>query len=264
MINSNWRKHIAVWRNRLYLYPSPEAMPHTRLFWLATGLVTLLALLFAGYFILYLTGRHDAFITSAEDLGIMDQAIWSILHGHLLHQTICNTVNDTNCYSFNGISRFAIHFEPILFPVSLFYLIWSNPKTLLVIQSLVVASGAFPAFWLARLRLRSELAAVIIALLYLLYPAQQQATIYDFHAVTFTASLLLFTLYFMYTRRTVWLFIFAILSMACKEEIPLTIIIFGLWASITHFALWQSWRESFADSSCYPVASLWHLARICA
>ncbi|MFL5695718.1 MAG: DUF2079 domain-containing protein [Ktedonobacteraceae bacterium] len=241
-MNPTWRKHIAVWRNRLYLYPAPDAMPHTRLFWLATGLVTLAALLFAGYFIFYLTGRHDAYITSAEDLGIMDQAIWSTLHGHLFHQTICNIVSDTNCYSFNGISRFAIHFEPILFLVSLFYAVWPNPKTLLVIQSLVVASGAFPAFWLARLRLRNELAAVVIALLYLLYPAQQQATIYDFHAVTFTAALLLFTLYFLYTRRTAWLFVFAILSMACKEEIPLTIIIFGLWSILFQ----QRWRSGLA------------------
>src|SRR5205823_2068994 len=241
-MNPTWRKHIAVWRNRLYLYPAPDAMPQTRLFWLATGLVTLAALLFAGYFSFYLTGRHAAYITSAEDLGIMDQAIWSTLHGQLFHLTICNTINDTNCSSIQGISRFAIHFEPILFLVSLFYLVCANPKTLLVIQSLVVASGAFPAFWLARLRLRNELAAVFIALLYLLYPAQQQATIYDFHAVTFTAALLLFTLYFMYTRRTVWLFIFAILSMACKEEIPLTIIIFGLWSMLFQ----QRWRSGLA------------------
>lgn len=232
MTNSNWRKRLAVWRNRFYLYPPPDAMPHTPYFWLATGLVALLALLFAGYFGFYLTGRHAAYITSAEDLGIMDQAIWSTLHGQLFHQTICNTINDTNCSSIQGISRFAIHFEPILFLVSLFYLVCANPKTLLVIQSLVVASGAFPAFWLARLRLRNELAAVFIALLYLLYPAQQQATVFDFHAVTFTASLLLFTLYFMYTRRAILLFVFAILSMACKEEIPLVILMFGLWTML--------------------------------
>src|SRR5947209_6022879 len=196
----------------------------------------------AHHHLFYLTGRHDAYITSAEDLGIIDQAIWSTLHGQLFHQTICNTVSDTNCYGFNGISRFAIHFEPILFLVSLFYVVWPNPKTLLVIQSLVVASRAFPAFWLARLRLRNELAAAVIALLYLLYPAQQQATIYDFHAVTFTAALLLFTLYFMYTRRTAWLFVFAILSMACKEEIPLTIIFFGLWSILFQ----QRWRTGLA------------------
>ena len=239
MSKTTWQKRLAVWRSRLYLYPAPEPLPRTYLFWIATGLVTLMVLLFSGFFIAFMLSRQDAYLSNAEDLGIMDQAIWSITHGQLLHQTICNVVSDTNCYSFAGISRFAIHFEPILFPVSLFYFIWPGPKTLLVMQTLIVASGAFPAFWLARLRLRNELAAVGIALLYLLYPAQQQATIFEFHAVTFTAALLLFTLYFMYTRRTVWLFIFAILSMACKEEIPLVIVFFGLWSILFQ----QRWRS---------------------
>lgn len=239
MSNMAWRKRLAVWRNRLYLYPAPEPMPRTRLFWIALGFVTLLTLLFSAFFIAYLTIRHDAYQTAAEDLGIMDQAVWSITHGQLLHQTICNVVSDTNCYSPNGISRFAIHFEPILFPLSLFYLVWPGPKTLLVIQTLVVASGAFPTFWLARLRLRNELAAAGIALLYLLYPAQQQATIFEFHAVTFTAAFLMFTIYFMYTRQTVWLFVFAILSMACKEEIPGVIAFLGLWSIIFQ----RRWRS---------------------
>ncbi len=242
MINATWRKRLSVWRNRLYLYPPPDPLPHSRLFWLATGLVTFFALLFAGYFIFYLTGRHDAYMTNAEDLGIMDQAIWNTVHGSLLHQTICNIINDTNCSSPAGITRFAIHFEPILLPISLLYLLWPDPKTLLVLQTLVVASGAFPAFWLARLRLRNELAGVAIALLYLLYPAQQQATIFDFHAVTFTASLLLFMLYFMYTRRTVWLFVFAVFSMACKEEIPLVVAFYGLWTMLFQ----QRWRSGLA------------------
>ena len=230
--SSIWRKRIAALWDRFYFYPAPEPMPRTRMFWIATGLVTLFVLLFSGFFILFLTSRNSAYLTGAEDLGIMDQAIWSLTHGQLFHQTICNIVSDTNCYSIQGISRFAIHFEPILFPVSLFYFVWPSPNTLLVIQTLVVASGAFPAYWLARLRLRNELAAAGIALLYLLYPAQQQATVFDFHAVTFTASLLLFTLYFMYTRRTVWLFVFAILSMACKEEMPVVIAMFGLWSML--------------------------------
>jgi len=240
--DEGWRKRLAIWRNRLYLYPPPDPLPRTRTFWLATGLVTLLALLFAGYFIFYLTGRQDAYLTNAEDLGIMDQAIWNTLHGHLLHQSICNIVSDTNCYSFNGISRFAIHFEPILFPVSLLYLAWPSPKTLLVLQTLVVASGAFPAFWLARLRLRSEWAGAVVALLYLLYPAQQNALIFDFHAVTFTAALLLFMLYFMYTRRTARLFVFAILAMACKEEIALLVAFFALESML----LQRRWRLGLA------------------
>ncbi|MBE3560904.1 MAG: DUF2079 domain-containing protein [Ktedonobacteraceae bacterium] len=238
----SWRKRLSVWQNRLYLYPAPEPLPRTHLFWLAMGMVTLAVILFSVYFISYLTARHDAFLTNAEDLGIMDQVVWNTVHGNVLHMTICNIVSDTNCYSPDGIMRFAIHIEPILFPLSSLYLLWPSPKTLLVVQTLVVAIGAYPAFWLARLRLRNELASVAIALLYLLYPAQQQATVFDFHAVTFTASLLFFALYFMYTRRTVLLFVFAILAMACKEEVALIVVMFGLWSMVFQ----RRWRVGAA------------------
>lgn len=232
MANSAWRKRLSIVLNRLYLYPAPQSMPATRAFWIASGLVGLLVLAFSIFFIMFLIGHQNAYLTHAEDLGIMDQAIWSIWHGPFYHQTICNPISDTNCYSLAGIPRFAIHFEPIMFPISLLYLVFPTPKTLLVLQTLVVASGAFPAFWLTRLRLRNEWAGVVIAALYLLYPAQQWATIFDFHAVTLTAALLLFVLYFMYTRRTVLLFVFAILAMACKEEIPVVLAIYALWSIV--------------------------------
>ncbi len=239
MSNMSWRKRYSILNNRLYLYPEPETMPHSRLFWLAMGMVTVVVLLFCSYFILYMLTQHDAYLTNAEDLGIMDQAIWNTLHGNILHMTICNIVSDTNCVSPAGYTRFAIHFEPILFPISWIYFFWPSPKALVVLQTLVVATGAYPAFWLARLRLRSELAGVAIALLYLLYPALNQAVVYDFHAVTLTAAFLMFMLYFMYTRRTLWMFVFAILAMACKEEMPLVIIMFGFW-SILFQRRWRS------------------------
>ena len=194
-------------------------------------------------------------MTNAEDLGIMDQVLWNTVHGRLLHQTICNVVNDTNCFGPEGIPRFALHFEPILFPISLLYFLWPNPKTLQILQVLVVASGAFPAFWLARLRLRNEWVGILLAVLYLLYPAQQNALIFDFHAVTLTAALLLFTLYFLYIRKTVLLFIFAVLSMACKEEVPLMISLLGLWSM-----LFQGQRR--VGSALFLLAIAWIAASL--
>ncbi|GER84152.1 hypothetical protein KTAU_27880 [Thermogemmatispora aurantia] len=214
------------------LYPPPEPLPRGRAFWLALGLVVLAMLAYSVYFVIFVTSKQDAFATNGEDLGIMDQAIWNTLHGALLHQTICNVLTDTNCYGLEGINRFAIHYEPILFLIVPLYIFWADPKTLLILQVLVVATGALPAFWLARLRLRSDLAAVPFALLYLLYPAQQYAVDYDFHAVTLTLALLLFTLYFMYTQRNGWFLAFAILSLACKEEIAGVIALLGLWMVI--------------------------------
>ena len=43
------------------------------------GLVGLMVLLFSGFFIAFVTSRHDAFLTAAEDMGNMDQAVWSII-----------------------------------------------------------------------------------------------------------------------------------------------------------------------------------------
>jgi len=137
------------------------------------------------------------------------------------------------------VIRFAIHFEPILYPVSLLYFVWSNPKILLILQTLVVACGAYPAFWLARLRLRSDFAAVVISIIYLLHPGLLQAVRFDFHAVTLTASLLLFLLYFIYTRQTVWAFVFALLAMACKEDVPLVVAGFGIWSAVFQWR-WRS------------------------
>ncbi len=230
---------IRVSFKRSPFYPMPFPRPHTRSFWLATAFVVALMLLFSGYFILYLTILHDAYLTHAEDFGIMDQALWNSVHGKLLHQTICNSISDTNCAGPAGASRFAIHFEPILFIVLPIYALIPTPELLLVMQIVVVASGALPAFWLAHLRLRSEWAGIAVAALYLLYPALQLAVIDVFHAVTFTCAFLLFMLYFMYTRRTVCLILFAILAMACKEEIPAIVALCGLWSIVFQYR-WRS------------------------
>lgn len=237
-----WRKRLVYARDRLCLYPEPQPLPRTRTFWVMMGLITLAVICFCAFYISYMGARHIAFQTNAEDFGIMDQSIWNTSHGNILHDSICNIKNDTNCASPDGYVRFAIHFEPILFPISWLYFLWSDPRVLFFLQTIVVAIGAYPAFWLARLRLRNEWLGGAFAFLYLLYPAQLQATTSDFHAVTLTAAFLLFALYFMYTRQTRWFFVFAILSMACKENIPLVVATIGLWSVIFQ----RRWKSGLA------------------
>ena len=207
-------------------YPELPPAPTGTLAGVCLGVVALLALAFAVYFTAYMWARHDAYQTFGEDLGIMDQAIWNVLHGAPLHQTICNSLTDTNCLG--DVSRLAIHFEPILFPISLLYIVAPSPKTLLLLQSLVVASGAFPAYWLASRRLRSALAGVAFAAIFLLYPALQAAVTYDFHAVTLSAAFLMFALYFMLARNDKGLIIACLLAMSTKEEVPLAVLLIGL------------------------------------
>jgi uncharacterized membrane protein len=201
-------------------------MPRGRWPRIALALVTVLALAFVVYYTAYTWSLLDTFRSNAEDMGIMDQALWNTLHGAILHQTICNSISDTNCLG--DVSRFAIHFEPIMLPLSLLYVFAPTPKALMLLQTLVVASGVFPVFWIACRRLCSPLAGVIFAVAYLLYPQLQSAILFDFHAVTLTMAFLVFALYFMLTRNNVGLLIACVLALSTKEEVPLDIVMIGL------------------------------------
>src|SRR5215469_16226867 len=103
-MSGSWRSRLSLLRSHLYLFPPPDPLPHTELFWLSTGLVTLFTAAYSAFFMVYLTTLQAAYLTNAEDLGIMDQAIWSTLHGHFLNQTICNAVSDTNCHRYSGVT----------------------------------------------------------------------------------------------------------------------------------------------------------------
>jgi uncharacterized membrane protein len=191
-------------------------------FWSVVGMAALWVI----FYTIYLWATHDAYQTHAEDMATMTQALWNTTHGAFLHQTVCNIVSDTNCIG--DVSRFAIHFEPVMIPLALLYALVPTAKLLQLVQAVVVAAGALPAFWLASRRLRSPLAGVAFALLYLLYPPLQSAVTYDFHAVTLSAAFLMFALYFMMTRNDVGLVIACLLALTTKEEIPVDVFMIGL------------------------------------
>ena len=222
-----WRRFVARVLNPLTDLPQIEK---TRWYYICLIAAGVLALAFTVFFCVYLFGRQDAYQTNAEDLGIMDQALWNTLHGAILHQTICNPISDTNCIG--DVSRFAIHFKPFMLPLSLVYLVAPSPKTLFLIQTVVVATGAFPAFWIASRRLASPLAGVAFAFIYLSYPALTAAVTFDFHAVTLSAAFLMFALYFLLTRNNPWLFIMCFLAITTKEEVMADIFMIGLGALI--------------------------------
>jgi uncharacterized membrane protein len=193
---------------------------------IAQALLWILVLAFIVYFTTYTWALFAAFGSNAEDMGIMDQALWNTVHGAVLHQTICNNIGDSNCLG--DVSRFAIHFEPLMLPISLLYIFAPSPKTLMLLQAIVLGSGAFPVYWIASRRLASPLAGLGFATAYLLYPALQSAELFDFHAVTLAAAFLMFALYFMLSRNNSGLIIACVLALSTKEEIPVDIIMIAL------------------------------------
>ncbi len=199
---------------------------------IALGLVAVMVVAYTVVLTLYTFGLHDTFATHAEDLGIMDQALWNTAHGHFLYETICNPIGDLNCQG--GVVRFAIHFEPILIPLALLYLVIPQVKVLLLLQVAVVASGAFPAYLLAVRRLGNPLWGLLFAALFLAYPPLTAAVVDDFHPEAFAATILLWAFYCLATRRYRALLVWLALALLCKETMTLDVIGIGLFVALLH------------------------------
>src|ERR1700760_1968726 len=88
--------------------------------------------------------RYDTFKATAFDLGNMDQVIWNTLHGRFFEFT--NEALDW----YGPPTRLAVHFEPILLPLSLLYVFHADPRILLVFQTLPLVPGPLPVFLLTR------------------------------------------------------------------------------------------------------------------
>ena len=198
---------------------------------LVTGLVCLLILLYIVFFSWLSIMRHETFQSSAMDLGYTDQVVWNTLHGRFMRfSTFQGAPIDLPLDRFRRTDTLlSYHVELLLAPISLLYVIYSSPVTLLLLQTVVIGLGALPALWLARERLGSDFAGLVFALAYLLAPAVEGANLSDFHAVSLTASFLLFAFYFLQTHRYGPFFVFVLLAMSTKEDIPLLILGLGLY-----------------------------------
>jgi uncharacterized membrane protein len=190
---------------------------------LAWGLLVLVMLVYAVEMSHQAVLRYDTFKATAFDLGNMDQVIWNTLHGRLFQFT--NQAIDW----YGPPTRLAIHFEPIILPLSLLYLFHADPRILLVFQTLVLTTGALPVFLLTRKYLAEwPLLAPLMVIAYLLSPALLGLNIFDFHPYALATPLLLYALLALTYRRYGWMLLCCVLACACKEDVPLNVAMLGL------------------------------------
>jgi uncharacterized membrane protein len=161
--------------------------------------------------------RHNAF-ASGFDLGNADQTVWNTFQGRFFTLT-----NESQ-----NISRFSIHADLILIFFAPLFFIWDNVRILLLVQTVALALGAIPLYLLANKVLRNRLISILIVCFYLLNPGLLWTNVYDFHAVAFVIPLLIFSFYFAYSKQWLWYWLTIFLSLMTKEQISVTIILFGI------------------------------------
>ncbi len=177
--------------------------------------------------------RHNAF-ASNFDLANMDQTIWDTLHGHFFSLTGPD----------GTISRFSIHADLILVLLTPLYLIWDNVRILLIFQSLTLALGAIPTYFLSIKILKNRVLSLILAFVYLLNPGMQWTNIYDFHGVSLAIPFLISAFYFAYTKKWKLFALFVFLSLLTKEEISLDLMMMGFIIAV----MFREWRIGIMTS----------------
>src|SRR5689334_3341565 len=130
--------------------------------------------------------RYDTFKATAFDLGNMDQVLWNTLHGRLFAFT------NQGIDWYGPPTRLAVHFEPIILPLSVLYFFHSDPRILLIFQTLALSTGSLPVFLITR-KLVPEwpLVAAVMAGSYLFSPTLIGVNLFDFHVVALVTPLLL-------------------------------------------------------------------------
>jgi len=202
-------------------------------------LLFILVLIYIFYFSTASFLRHDNFYTGRFDLGNVDQTVWNTANGRIFEMTNPDGINNT--------SRLAFHSDFILIFLSPLYFIWSNPKIILLVQTVILSFGAVFVFLISKTVLKNKNISLILSFLYLISPAVNYTNLYDFHAVTLTTAFLLAAFYYLLIKRYYLFTVFVILSALTKEQ---------LWLTAGILFLYFTFKEYFLSKSAKKIKNL--------
>lgn len=171
--------------------------------------------------------RLNGYNMGGFDLGNMSQAIWSVSAGRPL-------VFTTEGFAW---SRLAFHVELFYLLLAPLYALWPAPSLLLIIQAALVATGAIPVYRLALRHLDNGRAALLLAVIYLLFPVAQTAALFHFHGDTLAMPFLLFALDNLDRRHSLRYAFWLLLALSCKFYIAAPV------AALGFVGWWQGQRR---------------------
>ncbi len=183
--------------------------------------VVLLSSIYLLYFSLFTVLRHNSFFSGRFDLGNMTQTIWNTSQGRFFLLT--------NPDGVEVMSRLGVHSDYLLALLAPLYLIWADPRMLLIFQSVALSSGGIITYFLAKRILKSEKLAVAFSVSYLTNFWLHEQNIFDFHAVTIATPLILACFYFLLKKNYFLWGLFLFLAITTKENVILLLSPFGFY-----------------------------------
>lgn len=172
------------------------------------------AWIFAGFAL----RRHAHYESTAYDLGFFDQIVWNTSRGRWF---------ETSFVDYNFLGQ---HFEPVLLAFAGLYRLGAGPESLLAIQAGMVSAAAIPLFYATRRLTASPIAALALALTFLLNPALHRALDFDLHPELLGFFFVFSALYFLVAGRTVASLLAVAPILLLKEDLAVLAAAFGVLA----------------------------------
>lgn len=164
--------------------------------------------------------QHWTFQTDAYDLALYDTAIRNTLQGKFLFADQL------------GRHFFSDHFSPILLLFCPLYLLADTPLVLMVTQALVIAAGLGIIYRIVRQYGIAPLVGIAAAGLFLNHRQMASAILYDFHTEVLGTIFLLGCIWQLRRGAGAAYWVFLLLALACKEDVPLYTAGLGAYAFV--------------------------------
>ena len=187
--------------------------------------------------------KYRSFSFHDFDLALVNQTAWNTLHGTLTGSS------PGEAAIFNGGHVFLI-----LFAVLPVYALFTGPVTLLFLQALALGLGALPVYCIGRNLIKPSF-GLLFAFCYLIYPALNWVTLYEFHPIAFATPLLLLSFYY-YLERRWWPFLLCVvLSLSCREDVALPVFAMGVFILISVLRPGKGERAGGLKWALFPILS---------
>lgn len=131
------------------------------------------------------------------------------------------------------LSHFVVHLSPIFYLLLPFYAIFPSPLTLQIAQAVVVASGVIPVYLLCRHYKLGGKATMLVCLIYSFFPALAGSCFYDMHENFFLAPILLWLFWCFEEKKTIPMYICAVLLLMVKEDAAVYLVLFALYVILS-------------------------------
>lgn len=181
---------------------------------------TLLAIVYGWYFAVRTMNVHYGLGTSSYDFGLYEQGVWLLSRFESPFVTLM------------GRNLFGDHSSFILLFVVPLYWFVESTALLLVIQAVIVASGAIPVFLATRWLMGSGAQAMPFVLMYLLHPAVSWTVLENYHPDSFLGPLVATAIWAALVGRWRLYAVAVVLSLLVKEDVAFVMAPLGLWVAV--------------------------------